>query len=869
MVQGEPPDLVPMVGAAAVGRDRSGGRAYLVMALAAGAVLLYEIAITRLLSVVLWYHFAFLSVSLAMLGLGVPGVWYALRPPRDSSLGPVLAAAGAAIPASIVWIVHPVGPPGTSRGVTILAFALAILIPFLLLGGAVCRLLIAARGRRIGRMYAADLAGATLGACLVVPLLDAIPTPKLLAAIGFLPLLAAFLADRRRRFVPCVLAAAVAVTLYWGEPYRLRYNKSYGESGLGVLYEKWTPVARLTVFPGIMWSRDAGVKFGWGLGSRFRGGAIDQLWVDQDGSAGTPITRFAGDLGQLDHLFYDVTSVAFQLRPPRTVCIVGAGGGRDILTALEAGARNVDAVELNRHMIDVVSDVFGDYSSDPYHLPGVVAVASEGRSFLTRTKRRYGLIQIALIDSWAATTAGAYALSENYLYTVEAFRLFLARLTDTGMVSVSRWTSGRHQLEGARLALLARQALASAGLEEPLGHLAVVRGGQVATALLSVEPFSGTLLARLDAVAKERGFVRLWPPVPGSPEPLVAHVLTAGPGALTRMGFHLAPPTDETPFFFQNVRALSRVDRALLDRFSVNERAAVLPRFLVLAISVLTLALFFSPFLLAGRIERGQGFWRGSGYFLAIGLGFMLIEIPLLQKFILYVGHPSYATPVVLGTLLCGSGVGSFVAGAVSPATLSRWRLAVPGAAALECWALPAVFASTLGWSFAARVGVSLGLVAPLGFVLGFAFPTGMIRFGDTNRAWYWALNGAASVLANVAALALAAYVGLTHVIWAGVACYLAACLALPVTDPIEPLGGASARRRPRSEQRPRRESLGRGVDLEDTASHDRAAVVDFAGTFARTRLASRAMRWSSPSARSRRRGMAWLRSGLSYSESQ
>lgn len=776
-----------MTAARAGGRDRPPGTAYAVIALSAGAVLLYEIAVTRLLSVVVWYHFAFLSVSLAMLGLGAPGVWYALRPPRGASYGPLLLAAGVAVPVSIISIVH---PPGTPPGGTIFAFALAILIPLLLLGAAVCRLLIEARGRRIGRMYAADLLGATLGACLVVPLLDVIPTPELLAAIGFLPLLAAFLADRGSRPGACALAAGLAVTLIWGEPYRLLYNKKYSESGLGALYEKWTPVARLTVFPGIMWSRDAGLKFGWGLGTRFPGGSIDQLWIDQDGSAGTPITRYTGDARELDHLFYDVTSVGFQLRPPSSVCIVGAGGGRDILAALTAGARHVDAVELNRHMIDIVSDVFGDYSSDPYHMPGVTAVASEGRSFLARTENRYDLIQVSLIDSWAATTAGAYALSENYLYTVESFRLFLARLTDSGMVSISRWTSGQHQLEGARLALLAARALSSAGLAAPLDHLAVVQGGQVATALLSAEPFPGPLLDRLDAVAEERGFQRLWPHAAGDVEPLIAHMLIDGPGVLARMGFHLAPPTDETPFFFQSVRALSRVDRALLDRFSVNEEAAVLPRFLILAVTILALALFFSPFLLARRLERGPWFWRGSGYFLAIGLGFMLIEIPLLQKFILYLGHPSYAAPVVLGTLLLGSGAGSFLAGGVAPATLARWRLAVPGAAALACLALPAVFASTLGWSFAGRLGVSFSLMAPLGFLLGFAFPAGMIRFGDASRAWYWALNGAGSVLANVAALAFAAYVGLTQVIWTGVVCYLAACLAMPGGRPPHDGGG-------------------------------------------------------------------------------
>ena len=481
---------------------------FVVMFFVAGGVLLYEISITRLLSVVLWYHFAFLAVSLALLGLGVPGVWYSLRPPTKHSKANALLCAGLAIPLSIIVIVHPPWPSGTSQGLVVAGVVLSILVPLLSLGTAVCLLLLQAPGRVVARMYAADLLGATVAACLVVPLMHVVSTPKLLAAVGFLPLGAVlFVSQGWRRKLAAGFALVLALSLLSGNAYQLRHNKSYSEAGLEVLYEKWTPTARLTVFPGIIWLKDPEVEFGWGMGSEFRGTGIEQLWVDQDGSAGTPMTRLQGAAEDLDHLFYDVTSVGFQLSDPETVCIVGAGGGRDILTALKAGAKHVDAVELNKQMIDLAAEVFGEYTGGVYSLPGVRAHASEGRSFLTRSQVEYDLIQISLIDSWAATTAGAYALSENYLYTVEAFELYLERLASGGVLSVSRWMKGAHQLESARLVVLVKAALENAGHANPLNHIAIVQGGRIATVLVSSEPLSDSDVSRLRGISERRGFL--------------------------------------------------------------------------------------------------------------------------------------------------------------------------------------------------------------------------------------------------------------------------------------------------------------------------------------------------------------------------
>lgn len=770
------------------------GARYAAIALVSCAVLIYEVAITRVLSVVLWYHFAFLAISLAMLGIGAPGVWFSLRRPRDATLPRCLAAAGFVTPLSVAVIAHagtvlprvdeelPILGP-TQHGDLLLTgvVVLAVLVPLLLLGSAICLLLLEAPGRHVARMYGLDLVGAAAGAALVVPLMRVVPTPTLVSALGLLPVLAwGLVRPRGRRFLPVLSCGLILLVLAWGRPFRLSYSKVYLEEDLNLLYEKWTPTARLTVFSGLFWHPSPDRAFGWGFGSRFDGEEIEQLWLEQDGSAGTPITKFEGGVEALSYLDFDVTSVGYQFRRPQRVCIIGAGGGRDILMALRAKATTVDAVELNPNIIQAVTREFGDFSGDVYELPGVRAHAAEGRSFLTRASDRYDLIQISLIDSWAATAAGAFALSENYLYTVEAFRLYWTRLSEAGVLSVSRWIRGDRQLESARLVLLAEKALAEEGVREPRRHMAVLRGGNVATLLVSPVPFGTAGLARLDAIARRRGFERVWPPADLSTatDSLVAEVLLDGTERLDAAGIHLDAPTDDRPFFFQNLGLLDVSKRP--SDVSVNDQAVVLLRFLLVFMTLLTLGLFFAPLAARGGMKLEPGFWRGSLYFAAIGLGFMLVEAPWIQESILYLGHPSYATTVLLASLLVASGIGSMVAGSASSSRVYRWRWLLP-LTVLACqWAQTPLFGLTIGASFAARVAVTVALTAPAGFVMGFAFPSGLIAFGDGNKAWFWAINGAAGVLSTVASLAVAMTWGFEAVVWTGSAAYLAACALAP-----------------------------------------------------------------------------------------
>jgi hypothetical protein len=755
----------------------------LAIALISAAILLLEITFTRILSVVLWYHFAFLTVSLAMLGLGLPGVWFTLRPPGERALRWSLVVGAAAIPVGLLaifhlgallpWVPGTVARPLDLIGPRVMLAVGSILVPMIALGSAVVLLLLRAEGPAFARMYAADLCGAALGAALAIPLMRLVPTPVVVAACGFLPLIALWTLERRLPAAAWVIGAVLIGLILWREPLRLRYNKTYKESGL--LLEKWTPTARLSVFSNVFWRRNPSTAFGWGMGTRFVPYTINQLWLEQDGSAGTPITKLDRPLSAFSHFMYDVTSVGYQWRPPRTVCVIGAGGGRDVLTALAAGAQSVDAVELNGGIVGLLRTRFREFCGDLYDRPDVTAHVEEGRAYLTRTHRAWDLIQISLIDSFSATAAGAYALSENNLYTVEAARLYVRRLSPTGVLSVSRWTRLATGLEVPRLVLLLQRALEWEGFARPLEHLAVIEGGIVATVLVSRTPIGTDDVAALDAICAERGFTRLWPAgASGSP---VAEVLQSGPNHYTAMGIDLSPPTDDRPFFFQLLPVLGKVDPGLVRKLSVNEGAVILLRWLMAFVTAIAVLLFFLPFALARRIPQGPGFWRGSGYFAAIGLAFILIETGFISRFILYLGHPSHATTVVLTAMLLGAGMGSLRAARAGTDRAVRWGGVLPALLAVITLVLPVVFTATLGWPFGLRMVASLVLLIPVSFLMGFAFPLGMSRFGEQAKAWYWALNGVSGVLAGVLSLALAIQIGFEGVLWLGTAGYLAAWL--------------------------------------------------------------------------------------------
>ncbi|MGB3966456.1 MAG: hypothetical protein WBO45_06970, partial [Planctomycetota bacterium] len=588
-----------------------------------------------------------------------------------------------------------------------------------------------------------------------------------------------------------VLAAAV-LAVGVGTPWlHVTRSKSNEEALVAPVFEKWTPTARLTVFDDrLLQQREHNTGFSWGRGSRYPVDQpqVQQYWLEQDASAGTPITKFDGDLTRLTYLDYDVTTLGYQLRAPARAAIIGAGGGRDILSALRAGATAVDAIELNPHTIELVSATFGHVSGDVYHQPGVRAIASEGRSHLTHTAERYDSIQISLIDSWAASAAGAFALAENNLYTLEAYRLYFDRLTGRGVLSTSRWLG-----EVPRLLLLGRAALAAAGIAAPEQHMMLVAAGGIATVLIGRTAFTADDLERVRTISEQRGFVILYPPQPDhAGNAGLVDVIAGRTAVLAANGLVVDPPTDDSPYFFHVVSPFADVELLKRDAVellgvSANWSSVVVLRQAMLLVSLLAALLFLLPFAWRAFGRRTSGplssTWgtllRSSLYFAAIGAGFMLLENMLVQHFVLYLGHPSYATTVIIASLLFGMGIGAMKAGGFGIARLVRRGWLVPLAIAAVVSLLPPLFAATLGVPLGLRIALAGAILVPLGMALGTFFPLGMQRFGDADKPWLWSINGVFGVVASVMSLALSMQFGFRFVGLLSATIYLGAWLCL------------------------------------------------------------------------------------------
>ncbi|MBN2196632.1 MAG: hypothetical protein JW751_27720 [Polyangiaceae bacterium] len=750
----------------------------LAMGLVAATVVVFELTLTRLLSVVLWYHWAFFAVSVAMLGLALPGVLFALVQPRPGWATHALAGAGIAVPLTVVVIIQGARAAG---GSAILVCFAAALPAFFLLGTATCLLLLGLPGARVARIYGADLIGAAVGALGMVPLLSVLPTPVATTALGILPLAALVL--MRPRAAPLALPGfiVIAVTIGWGAPLRIRHTKTYVEGGGGIepIQEVWSPTVRLTTFDHVLFASST-APFAWGPGTlRSAARGPGEIWVEQDGSAGTPITRFSGDFRQLQYLFDDVTAVAYEARRPERVAVIGAGGGRDVLTALAAGAEQVMAIELHPELIALVNGPYGAYSGHLYDRPDVTAVAGDGRTVLARHAGRFDLVQLSLIDSWAATAAGAYTLAENHLYTIEAFRLYWSRLTPHGMVSASRWMRGGFGLELPRLVLLAKAALLAEGVADPASHVAVVQGAAVGTVLVARSPFTEGELASLGEAADQRGFVVHFPVAIATPErALIAHIFNTGPAAYAKHGLRMDPPTDDRPFFFQTVSPFAALSRAAALDLGVNGEGVWALQRLLVTVVLAAVGLLFLPFFFAAHFERGT-LARGTTYFGVIGLAFFAVELAWLARSVLVLGHPTLAATVVLGSLLLGSGVGSLVAERIGLGGLQRGGLGVVAVVIATTAFLVWLGGPTAPAGWLERVvGVALG-TGLAGVGMGAFFPLGLVRFGDGNKAWFWAVNGAASVVSAVGVVALTMEIGIRAVALLGAALYAVAVALL------------------------------------------------------------------------------------------
>lgn len=783
---------------------------YIGVFLIAAVTLALEIALTRVLSVSLWYQFGFMIISTALLGFGAAGAYLAVRAGAFSGdlyfklARNALLYSLSILIAFAIMVRIPLDPlkpllPGTADAsaatVELILFMLAyyalIVIPFFF-AGLTLGMALSAWAKEISSLYFADLLGAGMGCLLVVVGLYQFSAQQVvvLAAMGAAS--AALTFSLRRRAHPAgkrtpliagfyILLLAVVLLPNAGrwyqlyippsKPLHIAYNKAEYPN-IALEFSGWTPFSRIDV----MW--EPGMRGqAWGLSGAYTGPLPEQKFITIDAAAMTAINRWSGDPAELAWVNALPSSLVYRVAARPHVLIIGPGGGVDPLVAWYNGARQVTAAEINPLIVEIMSGPYREWSGGLYtDLANVDVHVAEGRNFVARSRDIYDVIQFSQVDTWAAAAAGAYSLTENYLYTTDAFRDYLSHLSPDGLLSIGRWYF-EPPGQALRLVTIGAEVLTELGAADPAQHFVVVRAGDTANMILKKSPFTAEEIQTLRQIADPLYFSLLYAPdMRDEPD----NVFAAFFAAADKQAFYAAyplevsPTSDDRPFFFEYYGWTN---------FGTFRSGKLTLTLLFVQAALLSAAFILWPLWRWRRAGLSTGgAWRFVAYFAALGAGFIMIEIGLLQRFVLFLGHPTYALSVVLFALLTFSGIGSALSNRLTAqGTDPRrgQRLVIPALALLAViyiFALPGLFAAGLAWDLPVRILFSILLLAPLGLLMGMPFPLGIRLVDSINPAlvpWAWGVNGCASVLGSILAVMLAQSIGFALVMFIAVAIYL------------------------------------------------------------------------------------------------
>jgi len=780
------------------------------------SLLVFQIVQTRILSVIAWYYMAFFAISVAMLGMTVGAVWVYLWRARFASAPlPVTLCkfsllAAVAMPASVVLqfcLITSIVPSLTTL-VSWSVLLTVMAVPYVF-SGVVVSLALTRSPFPTGQVYGVDLLGAAFGCVAVIAILNVLDGPSAVILAGAVSGLSALsfaasagVEERQRlgaepwwRKPAPVVVALLALTLINAltpAGFRPLLVKDVIEGFHLSRYEKWNSYSRIVAGRPQVQSPPL-----WGPSPKLPGDILVPVaGLNIDGAAGTSMFHYDGTRNSIAFLQYDLANLAYHLPGIHKSAVIGVGGGRDILAAHLFGVNDITGVELNPIFINLhTRDPFYKSYSNLTALPNLKLHVDDARSWFASTPQRFDLVQMSMIDTWAATGAGAFSLSENGLYTLEGWRAFLRSLNSNGIFTVSRWYSPGDVNETGRMIGLATAALLDAGVADARPHLFVASADHIATLVLSKTPFSPEQVRVLHEAVRDGGFHVLLAPDQPPASSLLRQVvesrdLVALNRALNASFLDLTVPTDARPFFFNQLRIFDIPSLITVMRLVGGGpiKNGVLGGNLV-ASGVLAMILFLSviavvatiliPLKGALRACAPELVFAGSVYFSLIGLGFMLAEIGLLEQFSVYLGHPIYSLGVCLFSLILSSGLGSLASDRIKLNTRGRlvaWGAVVVAYLVIMERLLPIVFQATTGRERLVRIGVSLAAIMPLGFLLGFAFPTGMRLVEDVDKEptpWFWGINGAMGVLASVLGVMLSMAFGIDVTMLISAACYL------------------------------------------------------------------------------------------------
>ena len=764
------------------------------------AALLLELALTRLFSVVLFYHFAFLAISIALLGLGAGGVFAYLLKNRlaqfpTRTLAARLCMLNTVLVLAVLEIVLHVPVALTVTGKNFLHLTVLYLtaaLPFFLTG-LLFSVVFARETWRVSRLYGADLCGGALACLAVVPLLNWIggPNTVLTASVAMAAAAAIWAASSAARKTAAGLLAAFVLLIAANHSNRLIdvvYAKGIFRDPDWLEFARWNALSRVEVdrqdqAKVIVIDADA---------STFIMNCDLTHWHDSD---------WEGDLMSAPPALANV------LRPRGEFAIIGPGGGVDVLRAVANGSPSVTGIEINPIIANtIMRGRYADYALHLYERPEVHIHVTDGRSYLRSTPQQFDVVQMTLVDTWASTAAGAFALSENNLYTVQAFSEYFQHLQPDGMIAITRWEF-RQPREALRVVAVAMEALHSLGVPNPARNFIVASQGP-----LDEDGIPVVVLAKKTAfTAEEESAVQahfekyddlapLYLPSEATkrgvdPNPFARLIASNDAYRFAQdYAYNVAPVTDNAPFFFFTLKAGQILgQQGLRNGIDWKVNLGVLVLIVVLIISLAAVLVFL---ILPLALQTGRQSPLPLLYFVAVGLGYILVEIAFIQRFVLFLGHPTYALTVVIFLLMLSSGAGSLVSRRWLPRTKMAWMplALVITALIANVFFLPHILVAWVGLKFEYRLLLSGLLLVPLGVVMGMPFPTGLralaagpvldvpsgATVADNAVEWAWAMNAAASVLGSVLAMVIAIQFGLNVTLACGVAAYLLALLLLP-----------------------------------------------------------------------------------------
>ena len=788
---------------------------YVGLAILSAAALAFEITLTRLFSVTQWYHFAFLAVSVALLGYGASGTALSLvprwaEPPATRRVSTLAVLFSASVIGAYLSLNH---LPFDSYRIAmeraqllyLVLYYLALTVPFFCAGLAT-GLLLAAYPEHTARIYAANLLGSATGALVPVIILPLVGEGAVLVvtALGLLAALVLhfpFAGPQSPRLsIPnlstlglLLAACCLLLVLSWNlpAPFHLRLSPYKGLSQVlqfpntEITWQRWNAFSRVDRVAG------SAIRSAPGLSLSYPGKLPmqDGLFVDGDDLSG--VIRTADVLnsrGLANFTDYLPVALPYRLRPGGRALVLEPRGGLDIWAALGQGAVSVVAVESNPLVVEAAGQV--------YQESHVQTVIEEGRSYARRSKETFDVIHLALTDTYRPVTSGAYSLGERYDLTVEAIEDHLARLRPGGLLLIERWLQ-LPPSETVRAGAVVVEALRRTGVEDPAAQLIALRSWQVGLILVKNGAYTPDELAMVREFSQVQGLDLV--ALPGLTEaetnrfnilnqPVYYDAfrqLLADPEMLYRsQTYDVRPPTDDQPFFFHFFRWGQT--RSILEQLGRvwqpwgGSGYFVLMALLGVAV-VTSVVLILLPLALGGQAVRQTKGQRGKVlvYFGLLGLGFLFVEIPLMQRFILFLGQPIYAFTAVVAAILLFSGLGSLAA----PRLSIRWTLPllVTGIL-LYPLVLPLLFQVLLGAPLMVRLLATVVSLAPLGLLMGTAFPGGLAWLRGRSPGlipWAWAVNGCASVLASVLAALLALSAGFSWVLFAAALAYAGAWFTL------------------------------------------------------------------------------------------